>query len=343
MATKITFTDDVGLVSTASNPSGTYRWHVYERTIAGKTAIYVQREVSSVLDPEVKFVPDGGKPRISYDDTLAKWILIYEFNEQSWMLLIDETTAPSERPIQQDTILIHMRTAPDYPDTLDVASAVRESTDSVPSVDAYSSPAQLFSVGVAASPTEGRFRVRWLPKRDESNPPFNENLIGFNVYMKRADTGQIVKLNPSLIPFVDYNIHEYEVPEVGGVYMVTEVERKGRNTTSTAESRLGHPKDEVRADRQLLPTTIRSFMGRAHGEGASPTVAITADYDIINYPTETDNLPHNRGEGFTSSAAITDDFDVIAFPIETDNLPHNRGEGFTSRILLTGYGPIVIG
>lgn len=343
MATKITFTDDVGLVSTASNTSGTYRWHVYERTVAGKTAIYVQREVSSVLDPEVKFVPDGGKPKISFDATLAKWLLIYEFNEQSWMLLIDETTAPTERPIQQDTILIHMRTGHDDPKGIDVAAAVRDSTDSMPGTDAYSAPALQFAVGVAASPTEGLFRVRWLPKSDVTKSYFNENLVGFHVYLKRADNGQITRLNLTLIPFTGFDIYEYEVPEVGGTYMVTQVERKGRNTATTAESRLGNPKDEVRADRRLFPTTVRSFMGRAHGEGHTPLADITADFDVINYPTETDNLPHNRGEGFLSTAEITDDYDNIEYPVQTDNLPHNRGEGFTSRILLTGFGPIVIG
>ena len=321
MATKITFTDDVGVVATAQNTDASIRWHVYTRVVAGKTAIYVQRELSGVLQAEVKFIGDGSKPRITFDATLSpsKWILIYEFNEQSWLLLIDETTAPTLRPIQSETLLLHMRLGPGTPETPDVSTSQFSATGSVATVDAYSAPATQQAVGVGASPIAGKYSVRWIPRSLSANPDYNANIVGFNVWLRRADTGWTQKLNSDLVPFAGFTIHEFEVPAAGGTYMVTQVERKGNNSGETAESRLGAPRDEVRSDLPLLPTTIQSVMGRVIGEGDLGTANITADFNVIFIPAVIEDPPYPGG------------------------FPSHIGEGNLVRLTLTGFGSIVVG
>lgn len=342
MATQITSTNDVGRVSTASNADGSLRWHVYERDLGGGVvSIFVQREVSGMLEPEVRFVLDGEKPEIYFDSATSQWLLLYVFNENVWMYQIDENDAPTTRGSQLGTFIVHMRVDSTDADVIDsIAKQQLENVDTRGPHQATSGPKAPLSVGIGASSTPGFFVVRWVPQ----TPNDSTIVAGFNVYRKDYHTGAVKKVNPSLLPYEGSPVvHEYETPARAGYWMVVQVDQRGPGSSALVEGRIGAPKDLVHGTGKTLPTIIDSFMGNKLDEGDTLQITVTGSPPIgfiVNDSFVAASMGSSEGPG----ASISNDFDILDIgpPDDTfDRYGISGGESFT--VEQTGFGSIVVG
>jgi len=365
VATQITFTNDVGEVSTASNLDGTIRWHVYERTVNGLRSVYLQRELAGVLQPEVKLIIEGDTPEVYFAEDLGgagvhQWVIFYHFHEQLWMLRYTENEAPVTIAIQTlDLFHNALRTLPsaEVPrtDAPTIADRQAEFFGAIAPQDVYNGPLPPSSVAVAASPNPGMFRVRWRARAstqtsgnaDFFSDPMKHFIAGFNVYRRNPDAS-IQKLNGVLVPFagLDPTLYEFETPAAPGTYFVSQVNFRGPLMTDLVEGRVG-VRDLIRTDGDDMPDVIRSVVGAGPGEGKRredfeilfnnlAPIFLGAQFDPFN--------SHGPGEGFNSNAAIGFDYDTFFIDIATDPFNgHGPGEGFQSRVVQTGFGTIIIG
>lgn len=358
MTTKITFTDDVGRISTASNLSGAIRWHVYERTIAGLTSIYVQRELSNVLQPEVKLLQSGTEPEVYFARDLAgaglhQWVILYTLNENTWMLRVDEVTAPATQATQPatDTLvsgLAYNLGSDTSPFT--VGQNIRESFGFVPSSHVYNGPPDIQSIGVAGSDTPGEFSVRWRAKAStlsDGNATWNYTpeqfyIAGFHVYFRDYITGQLTRLTASMIPFegFDPKVYEYNVPAAAGTYQIVQVNYNGPSSTSTIEGHLGAPKDVLTGNGTTLPV-LMDFMDRKVGNstGFSFNVVTFAPLVVV----AVDTFPSHVGSSFDYRDSVIDYGIAFVANISDTFNSHGPSDGFFARITQTGFGGVVIG
>lgn len=352
-ASQITFTNDVGKIATASNTNGSIRWHVYERDLGGGvTSIYVQRELSGVLQPEVRFVRDGRRPAVFFDTVSAQWILLYEFNESVWMIRADETTAPILQISQLGTFITHMRSkSSDDSNDQSVAERLLSMVDSLGTTDCHFGPASMQAVAVCASPTIGTFEVRWLPQfiLDSTDAQgFNKRIVGFNVYLRDDRDGAVTRVNPGMIPFLgDNRLHSYATPGRAGTWMVTQIEQWGLGRL--VEGRLGYPKDRVPGTGTTLPVIIEAIMDRkcGHGNEGSDIVFTFVSFAPLTINVAVDTFPgHTLGESppFVEPV-VTTVFSEFFAANESDTFPgHARGDTIVPiRITQTGFDVIVVG
>lgn len=356
MGTKITFTNDTGRVSTAQNADGSIRWHCYERTIAGKTAVYVQRELGGVLQPEVKLIQEGDRPEVFFEPVLFQWIFLYRLNERIWMLRYLEAEVPVPQPSQSDTIVDQFQVGPtEDPETSSVAGRQVVMIDSVPSIDAYSGPPAPNAVGVGAASVPGMLSIRWRARPTslaDGNSTFDYDptktyIIGWNVYRRRADDGAVEKLNLSIVPFegFDPKIYELIVPAVAGSYFVTQINYQGPYSSNLVEGRLKSPRDTIQTDGNSLPQIVRSFMDAKIGEGFPPDAIrfVVVSFAPVNIIVPQDSFPSHLGEGFNVPVLVTFQYTVLFVGDLLDTFPSHLGEGFVSRLTETGQGSVIIG
>lgn len=367
MATKITFTDDVGRVSTAQNVAGTIRWHVYDRTVGGVPGIYVQRELADVLQPEQQILVQGDRPEVFFDVGLAQFILLYRKDERMFMLRYLEAEVPVLESAQLAVVVqppipagvtftpvdLHSPGPADSAQPDSVAQRQFGLTESAPSVDAYNGPPPPLAIGVGAAPTAGFFRIRWrarLSTNADGNAtwfydPVRHYIAGFHVYLRRQDSGALERLTLSMVPFVglDPVVYELEVPAVAGTYFVTQVNRQGPYSTNLVEGRIHSPRDVVRSDGTLLPDVVRSFMDSKVGESIQSQdlrfVVVSTGAVVITPPSET--FPSHLGEGFGSSSRIISSYSPQFVADQADTFPSHLGAGFYARITLGGETYVV--
>lgn len=356
MGQKITFTDDVGFISTAENVSGSIRWHCYDRLVAGKWSVYVRREVGGSLLAEVKLLDEGQKPEIFFDVGSLQWVLLYRLHEKFWMLRYLESEVPIVQSPQTDTLIDQFQTGlTDNGELESIAGRQSVLVFTAPSVDAYNGPPPPLAVGVGASPTPGFFRVRWrarLSTTTDGNAQFDYDperhyIVGFHVYRRRGDSGALERLTGSLVPFVglDPVIYELEVPAVAGTYYVTQVNHQGPRSTNLIEGRVHAPSDQVRSNGTAIPDLVRSFMDQKIGEGTQgPDLRfVVVSFAPINIIPAGDTFPSHLGEGFQGRTNVDFDYDVINIEVISDTFPSHLGEGFVSRLSQTGFDTVVVG
>lgn len=366
MATQITFTNDVGEVTTASTPDGTIRWHVYERTVNGLRAVYVQRELAGVLQAEVKLIVEGDTPEVYFAEDLGgpgvhQWVLLYQFHEQLWMLRYNENEVPVTLAPQTTNLFVNTRRGAVNDSVSTDAHSIAQQGQPAPAferisaIQAFNTPLAPLAVGVGASATPGMFRVRWRART--SNPtsgnaeffgdPQRHFIAGFNVYRRNTDAS-VQKLNGPLIPFqgLDPKIYEFETPGLPGVYYVTQVNFQGPNSEALVEGRVG-ARDLIRTDGDDLPDLVRSSQGKGPGEGKpqeDARLVITNLAPIFLGAILDPFNSHGPAEGFVMKSAIGFDYDPFVAADLTDPFnSHGPAEGFQSRITQTGFGTIIIG
>jgi len=349
MATQITFTDDVGRIATASNVDGSIRWHMYERPFGTGTAIFVQREVSGVLDPEVRFLNEGERPSIFFDPVSSQWVFTYTLNENVFVVFIDEFTPPATQPAQVNTLINNLRVSGPVPG--DDRTAGEEEAQTVlglsPGASIVKVP-KLDSVAIAASGNPGvTLTVRWKAQQSLLTN-FNVDAAGFNIYLKGAG-GSIVRVNGSLVPFegFDPKIYEFEVPAVQGTYFVTQVNVNGD------EGRLIGPRDVALSDGTEAADVILSVMGRKLGEGvqtedlvfgiidATPVFVLRNDTFSSHGPEETLIEPGSLIETIVQLTVVS--VNDGTFPL-VDTFPsHGPSESFTAIVDIDSQGGVIIG
>lgn len=337
MPTQITNTDDVLSISLASNVDGTIRWHVYERVKGTGSALYVQREVDHEFETEVEIVPEGGKPRITFDHLNSVWVLLYVLNENVFMLQYTETELPTGIAEQNETAVNHfVGHVNDGSETQTIAQRAAAARIGVKVRDAYNGPPAPVSTAIAANPTPGYVNIRWQPTlRDDVR------IAGFRVWRKNASNGALVSLT-GIVPYEGVGVHEAAVPYKQGTYYVTQVHYKGDSDTDTTEGRVLPPGDTVSGDL----VSIEAFMDAKMGEGFTlRTEKIDAGIVLIIVPGDQMNSQY-RGEGFNFTFENPQEIVPIVLPTgDTQSLFNDRhtGEGFVLRVQRTGLGSVIIG
>lgn len=356
MATQITFTDDVGRISTASNSDGSIRWHVYERPFGNGVSIFVQREVNTVLEAEVRFLNEGDRPEIFFDPVTSKFLFFYRLNENVFKIEIDEGDAPATQAPQTGTTIDHFRGMGAFSEeTRTIEEIVSESQVGLGPIDAESGPSGMDSVSVVASEDPGNtLRVRWRAKNPgtTSQNPF---VAGFNVYAQLFDSNRaLTKLNGSLIPFegFDPKLYEFEVPAKGGRYFVTQVNRRGDANPTLVEGRIRSPFGEALSDGVTLPEGNDSIMNARPGDGIQSEdlkfgFVDTAPLTIL----QADTFPsHGPNDSFADpdTEILVEYFVVLVsdgatFPIDDQFADVSLGEGFVAKIDIDQQGSVIIG
>jgi hypothetical protein len=369
MATQITFSNDVGRVSTASNPDGSIRWHVYSRLISGRSRIFVRREVGGVVDaePGIQLVFEGEDPEVYFEPDLGasgQFCVFYRLNDNYWWVRTDEPDVPTPQPAQTDTVTDHniVRGVSD-PERLSVGDnspglrsigtdrhvqAVRMDNNPPRSEAAVVGP-------VVGPPGSQTFRIRWRPVPTSISSQ-NINIVGFNVYLRRRGTGALKKVNGPLVPFDGYDpkIYEVDVPNEPGDYFVTQVNRAGDGTSNLVESLVRRPRAVAETGGDRLPLVLDGFDVRGVGDGfgaAGPQFVVVETAPVQALPPGETFIVRGVGEGFESDVVPGFDYDPIFVndPFlnnEADETLVVRGfnQGFgTTRIEQTGFGSVIIG
>lgn len=352
MATQITFTDDVGRISTASNADGSIRWHVYERPFGNGISIFVQREVNTVLEAEVRLLAEGDRPEIFFDPVTSKFLFFYRLNENVFKIEIDEGDPPATQAPQVGTTIDHFRGMGGFSEeTRTIREILPENQIGLGPIDADNGPTRMDAVAVVASQNLGKIKVRWRAKNPDSE---GQTVAGFNVYGQLFDAGRaLLKLNGSLIPFegFDPKLYEFEVPARGGRYFVTQVNRKGADPTFV-EGRIKPPFGDTLTNGVTLPEANTSIMNARQGESIQPedlkfVFVDTAPLTIIR----ADTFPgHARGDSFNDPGTeIVVEYVVVlvsdgaTFPIDDQFKDVSTGEGFVAKINIDQQGGVIIG
>jgi hypothetical protein len=346
LANQITFTDDVINISSASNADGTVRWHVYERPHGNGTSIFVQRELSGVLQAEVRLLAEGARPEIFFDSGNSEWIFIYNLQENAFMVRYDENEVPIPLiPQTGDTAVDHYSSTLGQRSTATLGERADRQVINRGPQDADNKPPSPDSVSVAAGPSPGtNFRIRWLPHAGQQDVL----IAGFNVYVKRSSDGGMQKVNGALVPYLGslLQVHETVVPVVAGRYYVTQVNRKGTAAvlTSLEEGRKREPSDAIEGDGLSLGGAVEAFMHRFMGEGLVGTITFVQGGSVFaNAPTDAYKDAH-MGEGFDLVGDVVQGNIPLVVEFADDNYKDaHMGEGFDKGILLVGTSGVVIG
>jgi len=356
MAQRITLTGDVTAIATASNTDGSIRLHLYTRVVAGKPAVYVQREVGGALTAEVLLMQEGTIKSAAYNVTRAQFDFVYELNESLYLVRIDEATVPTTQTAQTDTFQAEVSLFPGGaapPDNRTVAalSAVRLWKTHSPQVYAGSDPE---GVTVTASQTAGTFKVRWNP--DSSTAA--KHIAGFNVYVF-GPWRRLIKLNGALIPFVatiPTRQFELEVPALAGRYLVTQVDCDGDETglvqagvtfgpaaPGSTEGRLKASAEVLGNGRSLAFAASDIELSPGGQDHRAPEFSGTSFVPVL-LGTLDDLLELSPGGADLSVPTFeTVDFAPASIVANTDNLGLSPGgEGFLQAFTLTGFGTIIV-
>lgn len=335
MAMQLTTSDDVTTVSVAANTDASIRWYVYERVVSGSPAVYLQRELSGVLQTEQQLVPEGANPRVFFSAHSLEWVLFYTLQESVFMLRYGETEVPVIiAPQVADTSISHYRLAPsDSRDTRDMGQRATEVVIGLASRDGTNGPVKPDSVAIGGADTPGNVVVRWLPNSTQLT-----NIAGYYVYRRSATTGGVARISP-LQAYNGPGVHEFEVAFERGTYYVTQVNYRG-DTTTTVEGRILPPGDELLRDL----TVTEAFMDAKLGAGQA-LVTEVVDRAPLVIPVPTDNFPSVQtapGYYFTySNPQVTV---PLSISVPTDAYPSvMTGSGATMTVTKTGTGTIVIG
>lgn len=343
-AARITFTNDCGRISSASNTDASIQWHCYERTVSGSTGIYVQRQVAGVLQAEVHYILVGERPSIVFDPSLGaagKWILLYTLNERLWMITADVNDAPSPQPLQTTSIYVdrYAGSLADDGQSISIAAREAEQIAQAPTVDANNAPIPPLSVGIGSAATLGNFSIRWRAATssltagnaayDDFYSPFLNMILGFNVYCRLASTGATVKLNGSLIPFVglDPTVYEYSTPGVAGTYFVTQVNSTGPNSAGQIEGLLRGPKVEITTDGLHLPAVCDARFGSHLGDGQGSAIFYVS-FAPTYLPAQNDTFGSHLGDGEGTSITYPFSFVPFVLPAQSDTFGSHLGDGF---------------
>lgn len=336
MATQLTISDDVAAIAVASTPDGLIRWHVYERVINGVSALYVQRELDGTFIPEVQLVVEGKKPRIYFDTSENEWVLLYELNENIFMLRYAEAEVPSLIPAQAgETAIDHFRSVPGgRPDNRTFAQNAAAVRIGVGPMDAYNGPKAPESVKVGASSIDGNVVVRFLP----ASASDGVRVAGFLVHRRRASDGALETLT-SLTPPVGVGVQEIEVPFALGEYYVTQVNYAGLGTL-TKEGRIQPPGDLIDDDL----TIIESLHDSRSGDGQTlDVVRVQAGVVTVLVPLDTfASATPGDGHTLTASAPVVSQPIVLPAVDETfDSV--TTGDGQTLFVQRSDFGIITLG
>lgn len=351
MATRITFTDDVGRITTASNIDGSIRWHMYERPFGTGTSIFVRREVNGTLEAEVRFLAEGEKPDILFDPVTAKWIFHYVLNEKAFRIEIDEPDAPVTQAPQTGTVIDLFRgTEPNQRDPQTTAQNAAQRVKALAPSDADNGPPAPDAVEIAAGLTPGTtLTIRWRAKPSTTLVQ-NLHVAGFNVYAQLFDSARaLVQVNSSLVPFVGFDpvLYELEVPARPGRYFVAQVNYNGPNDQVTlVEGRIRSVPAFILSNGVNLPSIVTSIMDRKIGESREPedltfTVVDTAPVNIIRADDFND---HGPGESFAAAETTIVSLEVVQVAdFDETFADHGPGEAFTAVVDVNNQGGVIIG
>lgn len=328
MATRITFSADVGQIATASNTDGSIRWHVYERPFGNGTTIFVQREVNSVLEAEVRLLAEGTKPEVYFDANLSKWLLFYVLNENAFLITADEndpiTTQPGQTNTTQDTIATNL-TQP-----LNLNMVARQLYNTLPGVGSiYNGPPAVNSMQIGAGPSDVTLALRWGPK-----PTDNELVAGFLIYFLDLATKRYTRIG-SFEPFDPMTpIYEQVIPRVSGTYFVVQVNYKGNVSTQLVVGRIQRPSDTIddnTALDRIYPRYGDGQLGEFIFVDRTPVLVVRSDTIRPRY-----------GDGADSLISMAT-FLPIQVANEVDDIKPRYGDGFTASLEQTGSGGVIIG
>lgn len=342
MPTQITFTDDVGRISTASNADGTIRWHVYERPFGAGTSIYIQREVNGVQEAEVRLLNEGQRPEVFFDTDSSQWLLFYVLNENAFLITADENDTPVTQPPQTGTTLDQFRPGASAPRSAQTLAEQNNNEFSVGlSLGIYDGPPTINNVDVGQSSNPGaELVVRWSP------PSFqNLNVVGFVVF-RRDFTGGLVNVTPGgREPFQGFDfLYEVVVPAASGTYYVAQINTRGDATDAEVIGDIVPPGSQILGD----GTNNNDFIDRLEvrgGDGRGPqdlNFAIIGAAPVTVIQTDTGRFA--AGEGFLSGLVNIDaDFEPIIGAIENDAGRLAVGEGFFAALDISGFGGVIVG
>lgn len=328
MATRITFSADVGRISTASNVDGSIRWHVYERPFGNGTTIFIQREVNGTLEPEVRLLAEGTKPEVYFDVNTSKWLLFYVLNENAFLITADETDAIATQPGQVDTTQDTI--APGFSQPLNLDLVARQLYDALPGIGTiYNGPPALETVRVGAGSSDSTLAIRWVPKSTD-----NELTAGFFIYRQTPATKGFARVG-TFEPFASATFaYEQIVPKEAGTYFVVQVNYRGNVSSSLVVDRIQPPSDTVDDNVALDRFNVRFGDGQL-GEfvfvDRTPVVIVRGD-----------TIRPRFGEGFDSSFSVST-FLPVQVGDEVDNIKARFGDGFAVSLEQTGFGGVVIG
>lgn len=341
----ITFTADVGRISTASNVDGSIRWHIYERPFGNGTSIFVRREVSGVLEAEVRLFNEGERPEIFFNPATSQWLIFYTLNENAFLVTADENDTPTTQPPQIGTTRDQLRPGGSAPRSEQTLAQQNDNEFLIGlSLGVYDGPRRVveFAIGASKTPLTSLI-VRWraVPTTAANQ---NLNVAGFRVF-RQAFTGGITDITPggltAVQPFSDD--YEVEVPLNNGVYYVTQVNFRGDATTALVESRLRPPGSRLlssgRADGDVLDRfEIRGGSPRESQDlnlaiiGAAPVQILRDDVFRIA-----------GGESFRTLEIPVVDFQELVVATPTDGLAVRGGDGFNALLTIVGQGSVIVG
>lgn len=328
MATRITFSADVGQIATASNTDGSIRWHVYERPFGNGTTIFVQREVNGSLEAEVRLLAEGTKPEVYFDANLSKWLLFYVLNESAFLITADENDPIATQPPQVDTTQDTLAT--NFTQPLNLNMVARQLYDALPGFGTiYNGPPAVASMRVGAGTNPSTIAVRWLPKTSD-----NLLVAGFLVYFLDPATRRYSRIGT----FEPYNPlaldYEQIVPRASGMYFVVQVNYKGNASTQLIVGRIQRPNDTIDDNTPLDRFNPRFGDGQL-GEfifvDRTPVLVIRGD-----------SFSPRFGDGASNTFALAT-FLPIQVADELDVFKPRFGDGFTASLSQTGFGGVIIG
>lgn len=349
MATPITDTGDVGVISVATNANATITWYAYERPHGTGTSIFIQREVNGVFETEVRFLAEGEKPKIFFDPTQLEWILLYVLNENLWMITIDEETEPATQSSQSGTVVDNFTSKHvDSKNKFTAKTIISERSIHGSNTYSIDNTKTLEDVTVVASMTPSTtMNVRWKAK-DNTISNQNENIYGFNIYARRFLDGALAKINndPILFKGDTSEIYEHEVPKAGGQYFVTQINYKGNVTSQLIEGLIKPPSDK--AFKNDIESNEDIGSSRNYGESLGAIPYNISDNAAANVIPPVDNMESLGGGGlFNSSSIINNDVVQVVSgssqPIIEPTQQFAYGGGLRLFISGTGLGRIIVG
>lgn len=343
---QITFSDDVGRVSAATNLDASIRWYCYERPAGTGTSIFVQRESNGILEAEVQFLAEGDRPEIFFDPVTSQWIFTYRLNENLWMITIDEPDVPVLQIAQTGTIINHHRPGMSDHATRTVKQTINERVISLSHTDVDNTPSAVVAVGVGGR--DSTYIVQWRAEPSITTD-LNLNIAGFNIHVKRHGDGAVVQVNTELIPFKGFDPYEYsvEVPIVPGTYYVTQVSYRGDASSNLIQSRIKAPLNEI-FDYSFFSAPLKLTSGEARSPEDLNFIIVETRPVVIKREDVFD-IGYN-GDGLIASSSMPYRYDIIQVvsssgvqPLDDIYSLEHNGDGIAVRISGSGFGTIIVG
>ena len=328
MATRITFSADVGQISTASNTDGSIRWHAYTRPFGNGRTIFVQREVNGTLEAEVRLLAEGSKPEVYFDANLSKWLLFYVLNENAFLITADENDPIATQPSQTDTTQDTFATNLSRPTNLNqVAQQLYDTQPGIGSI--YTGPPAVAQLQIGAGTSDSTLGVRWVPKQTE-----NELVAGFLVFLLDPATKKYNQVGTFEPYSASATFYEQVVPKVAGTYFVVQVNYQGNVSQQLSVGRIQQPSDNVDDNSALdrfNPRIGDGLLGDFVFVDRTPVLVIRSDTF----------KPRIGGNGEVSLSFVT--YEPIQAADEADTIKPRYGDGFTASLEQTGSGGVIIG